>query len=285
MHIRFSAAPRGRLELLARCIRGIEWIVAAEAETRLNPGPIALAHREIRFSTATSPSPEALRLATADDVFLIVADVEGIDHTRSSLARLRAVAHELPWAIVLGRLRQLRPDAEWSAFTISASALGKRNFSRYEVEDQVAEGAAAALGLPYRATRSAVHDGPELAIRVHLVGTRATFALRVFDAPLHRRAYKQRSCVGTLHPPLAAAMAMLAGLRPGVRLLDPFAGVGTVAIEARSLQPRANVAGSDIDHARLRDAAINAREAGVAVGFARADAAHLPWRTDRSAAW
>lgn len=276
MHIRFCAARHGRLDLLARCIRGIEWIVAAEIETRLSPGTVVLGHREIRF-TAVAPSVEALQLSTADDVFLVVGDAENIDHTRASLARLRPIAHELPWATALSHLRTLRPDADWPAFTISASALGKRNFSRYDVEDHVAEGAAAALGLPYRPTRSPVRDGPELAVRVHLVDTRATFAVRVFDAPLHRRAYKQRSCVGTLHPPLAAAMAMLAGLRPGARVLDPFAGVGTVAIETRLLQPLAQIFGADIDGARLRDAGENARHAGVDVALVRADGAHFPW--------
>jgi 23S rRNA G2445 N2-methylase RlmL len=279
MHVRVPAATaRGRTDFLARCVRGIEWVVAAEIETRLGPGTVVHEHRAVRFSTRSAPPIDALRLASADDVFLVVGEGAPVGRTRASLATLRAVACELPWAAALSELTRLRPGARWSALTVSASALGRRNYSRYEVEDAVADGVSAAVGLPYRATRTPPRDGPELSVRVHLAGDRATFALRVFDAPLHRRAYKERSCVGTLHPPLAAAMAMLAGLRPGDRVLDPCAGVGTVAIEARLLQPCARVTATDIDHDRLRDAAVNARRAGAEVVLACADGARLPWR-------
>ncbi len=264
-------------DFLARCIRGIEWIVAAEVETLFDAEPLTLGHREIRFSTRTVPSRQTLQLASADDVFLVVGEGEQIDRHRASLSRLGKLARELPWTIALSDLTRLRAETVWSGFSISASSLGRRNYTRHEIEDHVGEGASAALGLPYRATQSAMLPGPELSIRVHLVGTRATFALRVFDTPLHRREYKQRSCVGTLHPPLAAAMAMVAGMRPNVRLLDPFSGVGTVPIEAYRLQPLTKAVGADIDHARLRDAAVNVRHAGVDVDLARADWANSPW--------
>lgn len=278
MNIRFPAAgTRGRLDFLARCIRGIEWIVAAEIETRLTAHAVALGHREVRFSTSAFPPLDALRLASADDVFLVVGDAEGIDRTRASLARLRRAACELPWASALASLRSVHPEAGWAGCTISASFLGTRNYNRDEIEDAVAGGAAAALALPYRCSQAPQPHAPELSIRVHLAGGHATFALRVFRAPLHRRPYKQRSCAGTLHPPLAAAMAIVAGIRPGDRVLDPFAGVGTVAIEAKRVQPLATVTGSDVDEHRLRDGAVNARQAGACVGLVRADAGRSPW--------
>lgn len=272
-----SRASRSRPDFLVRCLRGIEWIVAAEIETGLDAKSISQGHREVRFSVNPALPLSALRLASADDIFLVVGDIEHVGHRRTNLARLARLARELAWTDAVADLSRLRPGVEWSAFSISASSLGRRNYGRYEIEDRVAEGVAAVLQLPYRPTRAEVQPGPELSIRVHIVGSRTTLALRVFDTPLHRRRYKRRSCVGTLHPPLAAAMAMVAGLRPGVSLLDPFVGVGTVAIEAKLLQPSAKIVGVDIDHTRIRDAAVNAQGAGATVNLAVGDTARLPF--------
>jgi tRNA G10 N-methylase Trm11 len=74
-------------------------------------------------------------------------------------------------------------------------------------------------------------------------------------------------------------MALIAGLRPGTSLLDPFAGIGTIAIEAMRLQPLARAVGGDIEGSHLRDAAMNARNAGVDIPWVQLDSGHLPWST------
>lgn len=271
------ADPCGPRTFLARCIRGIEWVLAAEIETRFRPDTITLGHRTVHFSTHATPALKSLQLATADDVFLMIGEIDGIDRTRASLTRLRERAHGLPWTSTIANLRCLRPHAAWASTTIAASSRGKRNYNRYEIEEALAESATAALGLPHRPSRAPRSATPELSIRVHLDGARAVIAARVFDMPLHRRAYKLDSSVGTLHPPLAAAMAMISGLHSSSRVLDPFTGVGTIPIEAKLLQPHALAMGSDIDSARLHHAAANARRADASVDFIRADAGRLPW--------
>jgi 23S rRNA G2445 N2-methylase RlmL len=264
---------------VARCLHGIEWVLAAEIEETFGVEIISTAHREVRFATVGAPPAPSLLLRTADDVFLTAGGATGIDHTRASLARLGDGAARLPWPAVIAAWRAIRPDAASSSFTVTASARGRRNYDRYEVEDRVAERIAPAFALPYRATRDSGGDAPGLAVRVHLVEDTATFALRVFDHPLHRREYKRHSQIGTLHPPLASAMAMVAGLRPGARVLDPFVGAGTVAIEARRLQPSAFVVGIDIDATRVADAARNAAGAHVRPDLLVADAGRLPFAT------
>lgn len=277
MNLHATSAPvRGESTFIARCIRGIEWILAAEIETRIRPEAITLAHRTVRFTICRLPALDDLRFITADDVFLQVGVIDGVDRTRASLARLRELANGLAWDDALLRLGHLQGSAPWMGYSITASALGRRNYNRYEIEDAVAEGAAIALSRLPRTSGGPQQGIPELALRIHLDGAQAVVAARIFETPLHRRNYKVRSCAGTLHPPLAAAMAMIAGLEPGSQVIDPFTGVGTIPIEAKRLQPEATVIGVDIDAARVAGAAENARRAGVRPDFVRADAGRLP---------
>jgi tRNA (guanine6-N2)-methyltransferase len=67
------------VKFLARTIRGIEWVAAAEVHAVLGSRPTALAHREVRFEHPR-PVPELLGLGTVDDVFAVVCEHDGISH-------------------------------------------------------------------------------------------------------------------------------------------------------------------------------------------------------------
>jgi len=101
------------------------------------------------------------------------------------------------------------------------------------------------------------------------------------SAPLHRRAYKLESRTGTLHPPLAYAMAMLSNLGAKQNVVDPFCGVGTILIEASKLEPRIRALGVDIDHDSARKAQRTAESAGSEIQFVVGDAGRLPLRDER----
>ena len=263
---------------LARTLAGLEWILAAEIEETTEGKIVAMGHREVRFVTSSLPPAAVLtRPRVADDIFVLVGDSSGIGRTRNGLETISRVSGKLPWIDAVRILKRLRPKASWDTFTAAASFLGKRNYNRFELEDRVAAAVGEATGLAYRPSAESKPRGMELAVRVHLVDDRASFALRVFDSPLHRRSWKQRSCAGTTHPPLASAMGLLAGLRPQCSVLDPFAGVGTIAIEAKLCQASANVIGVDIDPVRVSGARFNAESASAPAHFAVADAGQLPF--------
>jgi 23S rRNA G2445 N2-methylase RlmL len=264
------------MNFVARCIRGIEPILAAEIEGRLRADLVGTAHRTVEFRTTSLPTSSALRLGCADDVFLHLGQADGIDHTTKSLALLATVAARLNFDEAFETLERLRSGPLPSRFTVVASFLGRRNYNRYAIEGAVAGAIASATRLVYESSREGSPERPVLTFRVHLMNDGATVAIRLFDAPMHRRIYKQRSFEGTLHPPLAYAMAMLAGIRPGSRVLDPFCGAGTILIEAASLEPLANYRGSDIAGERISGASENARNAGANVELTIADAGRLP---------
>jgi tRNA (guanine6-N2)-methyltransferase len=276
-HLSESQWPRRAVTaptLVARCVHGLEATVAAEI-LQLGLGVIThLGHREVHFRTCRSRS-QATGLRTADDVFLLAArcaDPGTAKESAGALARLADTAD----LDALTRLRESHgASGAVTGVEVSASFLGRRNFNRYDVEDAIGQALARRLRVDYHSRRTgAAPPAGYSGWRVTLDGTRATLMLRVADRPLHRRAYKRCSIPGTLHAPLAAAMARMAGIRPGDTVLDPCCGAGTLLIEAALQQPQARLYGVDLDVRALRAVAENAAEFPVSVS--RADAGRLP---------
>ncbi|GAA0219624.1 hypothetical protein GCM10010492_17070 [Saccharothrix mutabilis subsp. mutabilis] len=244
------------MRLLARTVRGLEAVAAREVA---GVGVVeSSGHREVWFSAV--PGPAVLGLRCVDDVFLVAAVVDGVGRARADLRLLaEAMASVDVWEVVR-TLADFGAERVWSTVDASGSFLGRRNFTRYDVEDAVGEPVAAALGVPYRGRRGGrVPPAGGLSWRVAVAGDRAVVGLRIAAQPLHRRGYRQVSRPGALHPPVAAAMLRLAGLPApagaGWRVVDPFCGTGTIAIEAAHLHAAA--LGVDIDPAAIAAATTN----------------------------
>ncbi|RKT57303.1 TRM11 family SAM-dependent methyltransferase [Saccharothrix australiensis] len=254
--------------LLARTVRGAETLAAQEIRSL---GAVdRIAHREVWW-TCDTPGPEVLDLRCADDVFLVAAEVGGIGRAKADLRLLAKAAAAVDAAALVSRRAAFGAVDRPSTMDVSASFLGRRNFTRYDLEDAVGEPLAAALGLPYRSRR---HGTPPAGLtwRVTVADDRAVLALRIAGRPLHRRDYRRATRPGALHPPLAAAMLRLADPGPGARLLDPFCGSGTIPLEAGT----PGAVGTDADPAAI--AAATANGAGRGVAWAVADAGRLPFR-------
>ena len=254
------------LQILARTLRGLEWIAAAEVKTTLSPAHIEHGHRELRFSV---PELEPLlSLGTVDDVFVIAGVVEGVDRHRESLRRLAEAEVDLArYESLLGR---------GGSFDVVGSFVGRRNYSRFEIEDALGAALAGASGRRYLSRSGGEPARGALSLRVHAVESHATIAVRIGEVPLHRRAYRVASRPGSLHPPLARALALLAGLRPGLTLIDPFCGTGTIPIEAKLACPALKANGSDLEPEAVEAARRNAEKAGVEVELEVRDAADMP---------
>ncbi|MEV0521757.1 hypothetical protein AB0I64_45050, partial [Nonomuraea sp. NPDC050405] len=248
---------------VARAVRGIEPLVAAEI---MELGVVRrLRHREVWFEAAEpGPGlPGLLGLRTADDVLLAAAVVDGVGPGRAALARLRRAAADADAETPLKIRRAAAPPGAPDGLDppdgmgapdglgapvgleVSATFVGRRSYSRFDVEDAVGAGLSRALGMPYHSRAGGVALPPgAVPWRVTIEGDQAVIAVRLGERPLHRRPYKASSIPGTLHPPLAAAMAVLAGLgRPpaggaspgsgaGPVVLDPCCGAGTTLAEA-----------------------------------------------------
>ncbi|MEV1177281.1 RNA methyltransferase, partial [Nonomuraea sp. NPDC049784] len=230
---------------VARAVHGIEPLVAAEIR-RSRLGVVrGVRHREVWFEAA--PGADLLGLRMADDVLLAAAVVDGIGHGRSALRRLAHAARTVDAG---------GPAYPVSGVEVSASFVGRRNYTRFEIEDAVGAELARPLRLPYHSRRDGGRPPRDaMSWRVTIEGDQALIALRPAERPLHRRAYKTASIRGTLHPPVAAAMAALARLGDAGTVLDPCCGAGTTLIEAHALAPATRLLGFDHDPAALHAAA------------------------------
>lgn len=269
------------VRLLARTLRGLEEIAAEEITSRGLGTVERTRHREVYFRSA-SPDDRLPSLRTVDDVFLVAATLDGVGHTKADLSRFAKPARNAPWRKLLRSRAQCGGPEGANRVDVVASYLGKRNYNRYDIEDEVGREVAAALRLPYRSRRDGAppEGGRPFPVRVTVDGSQATLAVRIAERPMHRRAYKQESVPGTLHPPLAAAMAAKADLAPGALLLDPSCGTGTLLIESALSLPGLRLLGTDREPATLARAVANASAAGLEgadpVGWAVADAGRLP---------
>lgn len=263
-----------RSSYLARCVRGIEWIGAAEICSRPGIAIEKLGHREIHFSAPADA--HLLDLGSADDIFLNVGLVAPIAHERAALAVLASGVQRLPWAARLPRLLASRGVRRFTSLQVIGSFLGRRNYNREEIEGAVGRSLAEHLRIPFVPHAEGEPGQAVLSVRVHIRSGEALILARVPAHPLHRRPYKIESRPGTLHPPLAYAMAMLADLRPGQRVLDPCCGVGTILAEAHRLEPASLLLGSDISGAALQAASKNLALAGADATLRVSDAGQLP---------
>ncbi|MPZ66982.1 MAG: methyltransferase [Pseudonocardiaceae bacterium] len=254
----------------------MEWVAAAEVEAAFpDASGIAMARREITF-TLPELEPRTLALRCADDAFLLVGELPPVGSTKADLPGFaRDVAH-LDWHAAAEAVGAVRGE-EPSTFDCVVSIEGKHSYNRYAVEDAVGDALCSVLGLRFLSrspAATAFPDQPDMTVRLFLRGTRAIATFRIGRRPLHRRGYKVATGPGTLHPPLAAALAAIAGAG-GLVVHDPFCGDGTLAIETALSWPTSQVTAGDIDPERVTNTHANATRAGVDIVATVADAGDL----------
>jgi tRNA (guanine6-N2)-methyltransferase len=258
------------IPFFALATRGLEPLVQAELRQIDGVRIRSLAYRRVRGAMAGKLGLLA-GTRTADDIFLEVAAWEDVRHTRDMLAEFAERAAALDLGSAIDRLKSVRRLPQPLTFAVTANFVGKRNYTSQEIKAAIAEGV-----LRHHPAWTYAEDDREAGVnvRVFIEHQHALVGIRLTEAPLHRRAYKQQSLLGSLKPPVAAAMVQLAGLARGETLLDPFCGSGTIPIEAAHLGLAA--IGGDGDLHALQISRNNARHAGASVGLIAWQAEHLP---------
>lgn len=252
--------------------RGLEAITAQEITALTDVDIQDVSYRRI---TALCDHPvQLLQLRTADDAFLSLDHWTDIGHTRDMLAVFCERATQLNFRSALKTLRTLRPLPETPMFAVTASFVGKRNFSSEEIKTAVADGITQSTGWAY----SADDRSASLNIRVFIEHHHAYIGLRLSDHPLHERDDRAVERVGALKPSIAAALVQLAEIKNTETLLDLCCGSGTILIEAARMGIK--VLGGDLDVQAVQTARKNMRAAGQHFRVDVWDARSLPVSTE-----
>ena len=141
---------------------------------------------------------------------------------------LYAGAHAIDWTAHLARGRSFAISA--TGHPTPNGSIDNTHFAALRVKDALVDQLRERWG-----TRPDVElETPDLRLRLHLRGDRATLSLDLAGEGLHRRGYRVASVVAPLRENLAAAVLLRCGAKPGAwpAIVDPMCGSATLLIEA-----------------------------------------------------
>mgnify|MGYP000576388748 CR=1 FL=1 len=75
-------------------------------------------------------------------------------------------------------------------------------------------------------------ENPQIRIHLRFSGTKCTLSLDAAGKSLHERGYRTETLEAPLKETMAAGILSMSGWKPGIPLVDPMCGSGTMAIEA-----------------------------------------------------
>ncbi|MGH2443429.1 MAG: methyltransferase domain-containing protein, partial [Chloroflexota bacterium] len=158
-----------------------------------------------------------------------------------------------------------------TTFRVIARKSGDHAFRRVDVQRAVERG----LQSRFAAWRL-VEDDAHLEIWVQLVGAWLVVTVRLSDAGMRHRHWRQTSLPASLKPTLAAAMCLLSHPQDGDVFLDPMCGSGTILIERAMLARYRLLLGGDADAQAVRATMDNIGRKHRPIEIRRWDARELP---------
>jgi putative N6-adenine-specific DNA methylase len=206
------------IDAFATCPRGLEAALAAELEL-LGAPETRPAAGGVAFVTDLAGLYRANRWSRlAGRILRRVAAVKARDG--DSLYRSVKAVDWAEWFDV-DRTFRIR-------LTARKSPLRSLNFATLKAKDAVCDRFREAVG-----RRPDIDPGgAEVSVHLFLEGRKGTAYLDTTGAPLFQRGWRVANVTAPLRENLAAGMLTLAGWEPGMPLVDPFCGGGTILIEA-----------------------------------------------------
>jgi tRNA (guanine6-N2)-methyltransferase len=253
--------------------------IAAEEITRDIGGTVKKTDRGLVVFRAPDITPDLLNLRTVEDVFLLAWGTDALTYRATDLEKIeRWTAREPDWPRLLQLHHGVHPKPKGKpTYRLVAQMTGTHGYRRIDARSAMARGLAGKLPASWKAA----DENAAVEVWLTIDGEQAVCGVRLSDATMRHRTYKDEHLPASLRPTVAAAMVRLAGAAPGDMVIDPLCGAGTILAEQLALarQRRAGavqVIGGDMDRAAVQAAAGNLRAAGPGWRLARWDARRLP---------
>lgn len=206
-------------EFFAVTAPGLEAITAAELE-HLGLGPTAIEAGGVSFGGGQAALQRAnLESRTASRITMRLGQFEA-----RTWFELERHVRKLDWGQVL---------APGTALHVEVTSRKSRLYHQRGIAERLAR----EVGAPV-ADAARLEDGAVQRIIVRVVRDRFTISADASGELLHRRGYRLETARAPMRETLAAAMLLGAGWDGTFPLVDPFAGSGTIPIEAALLARR-----------------------------------------------
>jgi len=246
-----------------RTMAGLENIFIQELAEVFSFTIIDIKHKSVFFELRESTIAEnqlVSCLKTADDIYQFIGSCNKIDNTKISTENIIKYFEK--------NVLPILKNTSLSFIRVTVSFLGKRNFNRFYIENSLNK-------LLESQTKSIILSNEkeekwkegEKRIRIHLEDDKAYFGISLQDKPLHRRQWRVNSYPAQLHPPLAAAMTLIAKPSKGMLVIDPYCGSGTILIESAIRDNSLQHLGFDINKTAIQIATENSNMANTNIEF------------------
>jgi len=252
--------------------------VAADEITRDLGGEVKKTARGIVVFRVPEVSPDLLKLRTTEDVYLLAWGSDSLTFKAADLKTIRQwTAKQADWDRLFKLHHAVRPKPKGRpTFHLVCQMQGEHGYRRVDALDALADGLAGKVPAAWEPA----DENAYLEVWLTIHGKTAVCGVRLSDRTMRHRTYKLEHVAASLRPTVAAAMVRLAGAGPGMTVLDPFCGAGTIPAEQIELSRRrkagvVTVLAGDLDANAVFCARENLERLGP-VGLCRWDARALP---------
>ena len=207
--------------------------VAADEITRDLQGEIKRTERGVVVFRLRTIDPDVLKLRTTEDIYLMAWGTGSLSFKANDLETIKKWTAKKPdWPQLFRIHHAIRPKVKGKpTFHLVCQMTGEHGYRRVDALDAMADGLHGIVPVGW----VPAEENAWLEIWMTINGKTAVSGLRLSDRTMRHRTYKTDHVAASLRPTVAAAMVRLAGIGPGMAVLDPMCGAGTILAEAVAL--------------------------------------------------